>query len=129
MCESLTETFFFLSQIALCGEDSHEQGLVLQGTLAGLGPERVWDVYCTHVLLQEWGTDVSLVPGALVTGRVYPAVLIIVDALGAGGGPSHWIREGAELMLQMPPGLQPCHLPSNTRGWRWPCDEAVLQPS
>lgn len=43
---------------------------------------------------------VCLVSGALVTGRVFPAVLTIVDASGAGGGPiSHWIWEGCRCLL------------------------------
>lgn len=59
MCESLTETFFLKSQTALCGEDSREQGLVLQGTLAGLGTERVWDAYCTHLYFSGSGALTS----------------------------------------------------------------------
>lgn len=42
--------------------------------------------------------------GALVTGRVFPAVLTIVDALGAGAGGDythwvHWVREGCRCLL------------------------------
>lgn len=60
------------SQAALCGKDSYEQGLVLQGTLTGLGPD---SVKCLQHIPVDWpfqesDTEFSLVPTELVRGSV-----------------------------------------------------------
>lgn len=106
MHESLTETVFRgkKSQIALCGEDSHEQGLVLRGNPAGLGLTICGTPTCTPADLPFWKGDTvsGFHPGSRGQSRCqHHGDLHSAHINGTTGGGGDPVQQGNNVTLDL----------------------------